>query len=192
MPIIGRQCTRDLRTVCLGMSEAALPVNLSSPGLTLVYGWGSEERRTQGASPSVQGIDFGAPSGRILAVEFCPWCGAKIASIPTRVRTPVSATSLRVEPPPAPEAPPPPEPKRPSRATADGAPPSAAATSPAAPPTVSLKALRERLGLSQAELGEKLGLARSSIANYENGRAPLSQRLRKWMAKHEKKLEDRG
>jgi DNA-binding XRE family transcriptional regulator len=176
------------------MSEAALPVNQTSPGLTLVYGWSSEERRAQGTSPSIQGIDFTTPSGRLLAVEYCPWCGGKIATSPTRVRTPVSATSLRAAPPSEPEAAPPPEPKRAVRAASEAAPPpaDAAPPAPAGPPPGSLKAIREKLGLSQAELGEKLGLARSSIANYENGRAPLSQRLRKWMAKHEKKLEDRG
>jgi DNA-binding XRE family transcriptional regulator len=192
MPIIGRQCTRDLRTVCPGMGEAALPVNHGGPGLTLVHGWSSEERRAQGTSPSVQGVDFCSTSGRVLSLEFCPWCGVKIASSPTRVRTQVAApaSAPRAEPPPPVEVAPPPEPKRAAaesrRAAPEPAPP------PAAPGTSSLKVLREKLGLSQAELGEKLGLARSSVANYENGRAPLSQRLRKWMAKYEKKLEDRA
>jgi DNA-binding XRE family transcriptional regulator len=174
------------------MSEAALPVNHSGPGLTVVYGWVSEERRAQGISPAVQGIDFSGAAGRVLSLEYCPWCGAKIVSSPTRVRTqpaaPVSAPRPE-PPPPAVEAAPPPEPKRASRAAAD---PTPAPATPAAPSTSPLKVLRERLGLSQAELGEKLGLARSSVANYENGRAPLSQRLRKWMAKHEKRLEDRS
>ena len=49
-----------------------------------------------------------------------------------------------------------------------------------------LKHLRERLGLTQGELGERLGLARTSIANYENGRAPLSKRIEKWIAAQEK------
>ena len=78
------------------------------------------------------------------------------------------------------------------RSSSHTAPEAALPAAPAGPPPSSLKQVRERLGLSQAELGEKLGLARSSVANYENGRAPLSQRLRKWMAKYEKKLDDRG
>src|ERR1700734_1416641 len=127
MPIIGRQCTRDLRTVCLGMSEAALPVNQSGPGLTLVYGWASEERRAQGTSPSAQGVDFCGTSGRVLPVEYCPWCGAKIASSPTRVRmhvaTPGSPSALRAEPPPPVEVAPPPEPRRKARPAPDAAPP---------------------------------------------------------------------
>lgn len=191
MPIIGRQCTRDLRTICPRMSEAALPVNQSGPGLTLVYGWQSEERKAQGTPAAVQGVDFGSNGGKNLPLEFCPWCGAKIASSAVAIRT-QSAT------PPAPkvEAPPPAaeraRPSEPRRAAPEAA-PSAPASSPGAPqPVMSLKALREKLGLSQAELGEKLGLARSSIANYENGRAPLSERLRKWMSKYEKKLGDRA
>ena len=70
--------------------------------------------------------------------------------------------------------------------------PSAPARAQAATGSTALKMLREKLGLSQAELGEKLGLARSSVANYENGRSPLSQRLRKWVAKHEAKLTEGG
>jgi DNA-binding XRE family transcriptional regulator len=190
------------------MSEAGLPVNQSGPGLTLVHGWASEDRRTQGAPPTVVGIDFSTAAGRLLAVEYCPFCGGKIASSPTRVRShtghPAPAAAAHApaaahEPPhpaaaeavassraPASrEAAPPPEPK-PARTAPEPAP-----SSPTASSAPALKALREKLGLSQAELGEKLGLARSSIANYENGRAPLSQRLRKWMAKHEKKLEER-
>jgi DNA-binding XRE family transcriptional regulator len=205
MPIIGRQCTRDGRTVCIRMSEAALPVNQSGPGLTLVYGWASEERRAQGASPAIQGIDFCSNAGKILPLDFCPWCGAKIASSAASVRAHVGAPVTMGETPKPPaqpgssagarsEAAAPPEPKSAARAVAEAAPspPTPPAGSASAPgEATTLKALRERLGLSQAELGEKLGLARSSVANYENGRAPLSQRLRKWMAKHEKKLVER-
>jgi DNA-binding XRE family transcriptional regulator len=193
------------------MSEAGLPVNQSGPGLTLVHGWSSEERRTQGTPATIVGIDFSTAAGRLLSVEYCPFCGGKIASSPPRVRShtgppaPAHAPAAAHEPPhpPAAEAhattmgvassrapssreAAPPEP-RPSARTA----PEPAPSSPIAAAAPALKALREKLGLSQAELGEKLGLARSSIANYENGRAPLSQRLRKWMAKHEKKLEER-
>src|SRR4051812_9486338 len=174
MPIIGRQCTRDGRTVCLRMSEARLPVNHDGPGLTLVFGWSSEERRAQGAPASVQGIDFCAPSGKLLSLDFCPWCGAKIASSATSVRTHVATREASDGPIESPllvlER------ARPPRAPIEVVPPPA----PMAPPpraetrSTSLKVLRERLGLSQAELGEKLGLARSSVANYENGRSPLS------------------
>jgi DNA-binding XRE family transcriptional regulator len=69
-------------------------------------------------------------------------------------------------------------------------PPSAPVSAQQAMGPTALKVLREKLGLSQAALGEKLGLARSSVANYENGRSPLSQRLRKWIAKQEAKLTD--
>lgn len=63
---------------------------------------------------------------------------------------------------------------------------------PAALPVVAksgtkLKKLREQLGLSQKQLGERLGLARTSVANYENGRAPLSVRIKKWIAAQEKR-----
>jgi DNA-binding XRE family transcriptional regulator len=178
------------------MSEATLPVNQSGPGLTLVYGWPNEDRRSLGVPASVQGIDFTSSSGKVLPLDFCPWCGAKIASSSGAIRNQTSAaagafapsapSAPRVEPP----APPPPvEAPRPSRPRE--APP--AAEAPAREdgprPNAALKAIRERLGLSQAELGEKLGLARSSVANYENGRAPLSQRLLKWIAKNESKLK---
>src|SRR5262245_25875037 len=106
MPILGLQCTRDLKTVCRGMNEAALPVNQSSPGLTLIYGWSSEERRAQGVAPAIQGIDFCTFEGKLLRVEHCPWCGAKIGWSPTTVRMQVAAPA----PPPPPEPPPPAEP----------------------------------------------------------------------------------
>jgi|SRR5271166_731753 len=51
-----------------------------------------------------------------------------------------------------------------------------------------LKKLRERIGLTQEQLGERLGLARTSVANYENGRAPLSKRIKKWIASQESKV----
>ena len=47
-----------------------------------------------------------------------------------------------------------------------------------------LNATRERLGLSQIQLGDRLGLARSSVANYENGLAPLSKKVRAWMERN--------
>lgn len=187
MPIIGRQCTRDGRTVCLRMSQTSLPVNQEGPGLTLVYGWASEDRRAQGIPASVQGIELCTPGGRILAFDYCPFCGEKIGG---------SSTSVRMHgvrrPSPEAEAAPVVE-RRPAERLTPVAPPApAAAQTPAHADaaTASLKIIRERLGLSQAELGEKLGLARSSVANYENGRSPLSQRLRKWIAKHEGKLTD--
>jgi DNA-binding XRE family transcriptional regulator len=188
MPIIGRQCSRDGKTVCPRMSEARLPVNQDGPGLTLVFGWSSEERRAEGVPAALQGIDFSTDSSKLLPLDFCPWCGAKIASSATSVRTHVAARESSEGPV-----------KRVRPAVGSGAAIEVvAATAPAPVPaptevrSTTLKVLRERLGLSQAELGEKLGLARSSVANYENGRSPLSQRLIKWMAKHEAKLTDRA
>ncbi|AUX45502.1 hypothetical protein SOCE26_069940 [Sorangium cellulosum] len=209
MPIIGRQCTRGGRTVCLRMSQAGLPVNHDGPGLTLVYGWSSEERRAQGIPASIQGVELRTDSGKVLAFDYCPFCGEGLVGSATIVRAPVArraaSEGARAELPPvevertqrgvrAVEVVPP----RPSSAPAPSAPaPSAPARSApareqAATGSTSLKVLREKLGLSQAELGGKLGLARSSVANYENGRSPLSQRLRKWIAKHEAKLTEGG
>jgi DNA-binding XRE family transcriptional regulator len=54
-----------------------------------------------------------------------------------------------------------------------------------AKPGTRLKKLRERLGLTQFALGERLGIARTTVANYENGRAPLSKQIRKWIAVQE-------
>jgi len=197
MPIIGRQCSRDLKTVCQRMSEASLPVNQSGPGLlTLVYGWANEDRKAQGISAAVQGIELVTSAGRLLPLDHCPWCGGGIVSSSGSVRTNAGAAPAHKPPPP-----PAPEPAPRSRETPRGTtPPSHRADSEPAPApramhvqgdaaiaSAALKSLREKLGISQAELGEKLGLARSTIANYENGRAPLSERLRKWMEKNEKK-----
>lgn len=196
MPIIGRQCTRDGRTVCLRMSQAGLPVNHEGPGLTLVYGWSSEERRAQGLAASIQGIELRTDSGKLLAFDYCPFCGQGLVGSATSVRATVArriaSEGARAEVPPvkAERAP------RDVRAIEVVPPrppaPSAPSREPAETGAMSLKVLREKLGLSQAELGGKLGLARSSVANYENGRSPLSQRLRKWMAKHEAKLTEGG
>jgi DNA-binding XRE family transcriptional regulator len=195
MPIIGQQCTRDGRTVCLRMSEAALPVNYDGPGLTLVLGWSNEERRAQGTPASLQGIEFGAASGKLLPLDFCPWCGAKLASNATTVRAHAvthrgSDGVARVESTPLSR-----NGERPAGGLAmDAVRPSPPVTAPmpVADGAASLKAIRLRLGISQLELGQKLGLARSSLANYENGRAPVSQRIRKWIAKHEGKPRGRG
>ena len=46
-------------------------------------------------------------------------------------------------------------------------------------------------GLTQDQIAAAVGKDRSSVANYENGRSPLSQRVRTWMAKHEGKLGER-
>jgi DNA-binding XRE family transcriptional regulator len=171
------------------MSQAGLPVNQDGPGLTVVFGWSSEERRARGAPASVQGIDFCASSGKVLSLDFCPWCGAKIASSATSVRAHGAGRErARIEPPVVVLE----RAAAPAAALEVGRAPSAATPhAPAETGSGSLKLLRERLGLSQAELGEKLGLARSSVANYENGRSPLSQRLLKWIAKHEGKVVDR-
>lgn len=194
MPIIGRQCTRDGRTVCLRMSQAGLPVNHEGPGLTLVYGWSSEERRAQGIPASIQGVELRTDSGKVLAFDYCPFCGEGLVGSATSVRASVArrpaSEGARTELPPV-------EGERAQRGVrAIGVvpprPPSAPAREQAATGSMSLKVLREKLGLSQAELGGKLGLARSSVANYENGRSPLSQRLRKWIAKHEAKLTEGG
>lgn len=201
MPIIGRQCSRDGRTVCLQMSQAGLPVNHEGPGLTLVYGWSSEERRAQGLPASIQGVELRTDSGKVLAFGYCPFCGAELVRSATSVRATVARRaapeSARAEVPPvevertqrnvrALEVAPPRPPSAPERA------PSAPAHEQAATGSTPLKVLREKLGLSQAELGGKLGLARSSVANYENGRSPLSRRLRKWIEKHEAKLSEGG
>jgi ribosome-binding protein aMBF1 (putative translation factor) len=176
------------------MSQTALPVNQEGPGLTLVYGWSSEERRAQGLPASIQGVEFCTDSGKLLAFDYCPFCGEKIAGSATSVRATVARRaapeSARTQSPPvaAPHA------HRAERAieVVPPHPPSAPARAQGATGSTALKVLREKLGLSQAELGEKLGLARSSVANYENGRSPLSQRLRKWIAKHEAKLTEGG
>lgn len=194
MPIIGRQCTRDGRTVCLRMSQAGLPVNHEGPGLTLVYGWSSEERRAQGLPASIQGIEFRTDSGKLLAFDYCPFCGEGLVGSATSVRASVArraaSEGARTELPPVGVE----RAQRGVRAigVVPPRPPSAPAREQAATGSMSLKVLREKLGLSQAELGGKLGLARSSVANYENGRSPLSQRLRKWIAKHEAKLTEGG
>ncbi|WP_437479041.1 helix-turn-helix transcriptional regulator [Sorangium sp. So ce1014] len=179
------------------MSQTDLPVNQEEPGLTLVYGWSSEERRAQGLPASIQGVELRTDSGKLLAFDYCPFCGEKFAGSARSVRAPVArrtaSVGARTESPPvvaeraqragrAIEVVPPPPPSAPA--------PSAPARAQAATGSTALKMLREKLGLSQAELGEKLGLARSSVANYENGRSPLSQRLRKWVAKHEAKLTE--
>lgn len=192
MPIIGRQCTRDLKTVCQRMSEASLPVNQSGPGLTLVYGWLNEDRRAQGIPASVQGIELATTTGKHLALDHCPWCGAGIISSGASIRTNAGAAAPKSAA-PVEETKPAPRAKEPARREPEPAPAPSAARAmhvqgDAAVASAALKALREKLGISQAELGEKLGLARSTIANYENGRAPLSERLRKWMEKHEKRL----
>ncbi|WP_129580678.1 MULTISPECIES: helix-turn-helix transcriptional regulator [Sorangium] len=181
------------------MSQADLPVNLEGPGLTVVYGWSSEERRAKGLPASIQGVEFRTDSGKVLAFDHCPFCGGELAGSATSVRATVArraaSEGARAELPPvkaerarpdvrAIEAAPPRPPSAPA--------PSAPAREQAATGSTSLKELREKLGLSQAELGGKLGLARSSVANYENGRSPLSQRLRKWIAKHEAKLTEGG
>lgn len=203
MPIIGRQCTRDGRTLCLRMSQAGLPVNSEGPGLTLVYGWSSEERRAQGLPASIQGVEFRTDSGKVLSFDHCPFCGEELVRSATTVRATVARRTApegaRAELPPreveraqkgvrAIEAVPPRPPSAPAREQA----PSAPAREQATTGSTSLKVLREKLGLSQAELGGKLGLARSSVANYENGRSPLSRRIRKWIAKHESKLTEGG
>ncbi|MGK4007531.1 helix-turn-helix domain-containing protein [Sorangium sp. So ce1036] len=174
------------------MSQAGLPVNHEGPGLTLVYGWSSEERRAQGLPASIQGIELRTDSGKLLAFNYCPFCGEQLVGSATSVRAAVArrdaSEGARAEVPPvgveraqrgvrAVEVVPPRAPSAPTREEA-------------ATGATSLKVLREKLGLSQAELGGKLGLARSSVANYENGRSPLSQRLRKWIAKHEAKLSE--
>jgi DNA-binding XRE family transcriptional regulator len=194
MPMIGRQCTRDGRTVCLRMSEAGLPVNREEPGLTVVYGWSSEERRAQGLPASIQGVELRTDSGKVLAFDYCPFCGEKLAGSAKSVRATVArrtaSEGARTESPPGVVE----RAQRTGRAieAVPPHPPSAPARAQAAAGSTTLKVLREKLGLSQAELGEKLGLARSSVANYENGRSPLSQRLRKWVAKHEAKLTEGG
>ncbi|WP_437724257.1 helix-turn-helix domain-containing protein [Sorangium sp. So ce861] len=181
------------------MSQADLPVNLEGPGLTVVYGWSSEERRAKGLPASIQGIEFRTDAGKLLVFDHCPFCGGELAGSATSVRATVArraaSESARAEQPPAKVERAPREvraievaPPRPPSAPA----PSAPAREQAATGSTSLKELREKLGLSQAELGGKLGLARSSVANYENGRSPLSQRLRKWIAKHEAKLGEGG
>lgn len=202
MPIIGRQCARDGKTVCLRMSQAGLPVNHEGPGLTLVYGWASEERRAQGLPASIQGIELRTDSGKVLAFSYCPFCGAELAVSPTSVRATVArrtaSEGARSEAQPvgveraqrgerATEVVPPRAPSAPTRSAPAR---EQAAREQAAAGSTSLKELREKLGLSQAELGGKLGLARSSVANYENGRSPLSRRLRKWIEKHEAKLAE--
>jgi DNA-binding XRE family transcriptional regulator len=174
------------------MSQTGLPVNQEGFGLTLVYGWSSEERRAQGVPASIQGVEFRTDAGKRLVFDYCPFCGERIAGSATSVRATVArrtaSESARVESQPvvaerakwagrAIEVVPPP-------------PPSAPVSAQQAMGPTALKVLREKLGLSQAALGEKLGLARSSVANYENGRSPLSQRLRKWIAKQEAKLTD--
>ncbi|WP_437570315.1 helix-turn-helix domain-containing protein [Sorangium sp. So ce542] len=199
------------------MSQADLPVNLEGPGLTVVYGWSSEERRAKGLPASIQGIEFRTDAGKLLVFDHCPFCGGELAGSATSVRATVArrtaSEGARTEQPPvkverAPRDVRAIEVARPRPASAASAPPtSAPATSAAAREqaareqaareqaatgSTSLKVLREKLGLSQAELGGKLGLARSSVANYENGRSPLSQRLRKWIAKHEAKLTEGG
>ncbi|KYG08579.1 hypothetical protein BE21_22795 [Sorangium cellulosum] len=196
------------------MSQADLPVNLEGPGLTVVYGWSSEERRAKGLPASIQGIEFRADSGKLLVFDHCPFCGGELAGSATSVRATVArrtaSEGARTEQPPVKAEPAPREvraievarprpasaPAREQAATSaaarEQAATSAAAREQAATGSTSLKVLREKLGLSQAELGGKLGLARSSVANYENGRSPLSQRLRKWIAKHEAKLTEGG
>ncbi|KYF80903.1 hypothetical protein BE17_14975 [Sorangium cellulosum] len=194
------------------MSQAGLPVNHEGPGLSLVYGWSSEERRAQGLAASIQGVELRTDAGKVLAFDYCPFCGVGLGGSATSVRATVArrtaSESARAEVPPAGveraqrgvrpmEVVPPRPPSEPAREQAPSAPareqaPSAPAREQAATGSTSLKVLREKLGLSQAELGGKLGLARSSIANYENGRSPLSQRLRKWIAKHEAKLTEGG
>ncbi|XXT20889.1 helix-turn-helix transcriptional regulator [Sorangium sp. So ce429] len=194
------------------MSQAGLPVNHEGPGLSLVYGWSSEERRAQGIPASIQGVELRTDSGKLLAFAYCPFCGAELVGSATSVRATVARRAApegaRTESPPveverakrgvrASEVVPPRPPSAPAREQAPSAPareqaPSAPAREQAATGSTSLKVLREKLGLSQAELGGKLGLARSSVANYENGRSPLSQRLRKWIAKHEAKLAEGG
>ncbi|WP_437877931.1 helix-turn-helix domain-containing protein [Sorangium sp. So ce513] len=190
------------------MSQAGLPVNHEGPGLTLVYGWSSEERRAQGLPASIQGVELRTDSGKVLAFSYCPFCGAELVASATSVRATVARRaapeSARAEAPPAEAeraqrnvraldvAPP-----RPPSATARASSTTARASSTtareqAAAGSTPLKVLREKLGLSQAELGGKLGLARSSVANYENGRSPLSRRLRKWIEKHEAKLSEGG
>ncbi|KYF77904.1 hypothetical protein BE20_20255 [Sorangium cellulosum] len=186
------------------MSQADLPVNLEGPGLTVVYGWSSEERRAKGLPASIQGIEFRADSGKVLVFDHCPFCGGELAGSATSVRATVArraaSEGARAEQPPVKAEPAPREVRaievarpRPASAPATSAPArEQAAREQAATGSTSLKELREKLGLSQAELGGKLGLARSSVANYENGRSPLSQRLRKWIAKHEAKLTEGG
>ncbi|WP_437736504.1 helix-turn-helix domain-containing protein [Sorangium sp. So ce1335] len=194
MPIIGRQCTRDGRTVCLEMSQAGLPVNHEGPGLTVVYGWSSEERRAQGLPASIQGVELRTDSGKVLAFKYCPFCGEGLVGSATSVRATVArraaSEGARTESPPVGVE----RAQRGVRAieVVPPRPPSAPTREQAATGATSLKVLREKLGLSQAELAGKLGLARSSVANYENGRSPLSQRLRKWIAKHEAKLTEGG
>ncbi|WP_437678839.1 helix-turn-helix domain-containing protein [Sorangium sp. So ce131] len=194
------------------MSQADLPVNLEGPGLTLVYGWSSEERRARGLPASIQGVEFRTDSGKLLVFDHCPFCGEEFAGSATSVRATVARRAApepaRTELPPvgverprrdvrAIEVVPPRPASAPAREQAASAPAreqaaSAPAREQAATGSTSLKVLREKLGLSQAELGGKLGLARSSVANYENGRSPLSQRVRKWIAKHEAKLTEGG
>ncbi|WP_438021765.1 helix-turn-helix transcriptional regulator [Sorangium sp. So ce233] len=176
------------------MSQAGLPVNHEGPGLTLVYGWSSEERRAQGLPASIQGVELRTDSGKVLAFDYCPFCGAELLGSATSVRAPVARRTApegaRAELPPVGVE----RAQRGGRAieVVPPRPPSAPAREQAATGSTSLKVLREKLGLSQAELGGKLGLARSSVANYENGRSPLSRRLRKWIAKHEAKLTEGG
>lgn len=185
MPIIGPQCTRDGRTVCLRMSQTGLPVNNDAAGLTLVYGWPSEERRAQGVPASFQGIELVTTSGKFM-LDHCPFCTGKIAGPSTAVRSSAgrraAPEAARTEPAHSPVV---------AVARVAELVPAPKATAQLHDPAASshLKLIREKLGLSQAELGEKLGLARSSVANYENGRSPLSQRLRSWIAKNESKLD---
>ena len=44
-----------------------------------------------------------------------------------------------------------------------------------------LQAARKRAGLSQSELAAELGIARATIANVEQGRAPMTRALRQWL-----------
>ncbi|WP_437783804.1 helix-turn-helix domain-containing protein [Sorangium sp. So ce1097] len=192
------------------MSQAGLPVNHEGPGLTLVYGWSSEERRAQGLPASIQGVELRTDSGKVLAFAYCPFCGAELVGSAMSVRATVARRSasegVRTEAPPAAAEraqrgaraeTPPAAAERTQRSVraievVPPGPPSAPAREQAATGSTPLKVLREKLGLSQAELGGKLGLARSSVANYENGRSPLSRRLRKWIEKHEAKLSEGG
>jgi DNA-binding XRE family transcriptional regulator len=207
MPMLGRRCMRDGRTVCLRMSQTGLPVNHEGPGLRFVYGWSSEERRAQGHPASIQGVELRTHSGEVLALDYCPFCGENIAGSATSVRvtmprrTAPEEVSASKRPPTVPESARTPSPsavvERAERARRASEvvppdPPSAPVRAQEATDAASLKALREELGLSQAKLGEKLGLARGSIANYENGWSPLSSRVRKWIAKQEAKLAERG
>ncbi len=191
MPMIGRQCTRDGRTVCLRMSQTGLPVNQEERGLTLVYGWASEERRAQGIPASIQESSSAptrARSSRSTSARFAARSsrGARAAS------------------------------ERPSRGARRSRRPHRVAAGGGRAPAAGRARGRGRAGHFSERIGareggdrlddaegasrearalagrarRKLGLARSSVANYENGRSPLSQRLRKWVAKHEPKLNE--